>query len=183
MGKLKTIGASASIALTLAIMAGGGVYFWQHSMLTKNASDHEDQIASIRAQLTSVRAQAQATPAPTATPAPAKPPVIYSGDGAAKADVEKKEIDSKLVAPYIDFHNGSGQGPTASMLITIPPKKGDPITVFAISKTEGLYESFAFGKKGDTSFAWWTPTCLGGCVYSDSFKSTYPEIVKKAPAK
>ena len=183
MGKLKTIGITTSITLTLAVIAAGGVYFWQHNLLTKNSSDYEDQISSMRSDLAAARAQTQATPTPTATPAPTKPPVVYTGDGAAKADAEKKEIEAKLVAPYIDFHNGEGQSPTASLLITIPTKKGDPITVVAIGKTGGQYESFSFGKKGDTSFAWWAPTCVGGCVYSEAFKTAYPEVVKKAPAK
>jgi hypothetical protein len=180
MSKARIAVLCVSIGLLSMLAAGSGVYYWQWQVQKSKSAEYDDQIGSLQSSLTKVRSDlAAAAKTPVTTPVATAVPVLYTGDGAsALSDSEKTEFTKKLTAPYIDFYAQSGQVAVASMLITVPVKKGDPFKVFAIRESGGLYENFSYSKRG-SALDTWKPTCgPTACAFSDGYKTKYPDVVK-----
>jgi hypothetical protein len=96
-------------------------------------------------------------------------------------DAEKQELQQKLTDPMIDFYAQTGQTPVASIMVTVPTKKGAAFNVVAIQTTGGLYQSFTYSKLG-SPYDVWVPNCGPGvkCQFSEEYKNKYPDVVAKA---
>lgn len=94
---------------------------------------------------------------------------------------DKKELEEKVLNPMIDY------SPNTYISVTVDPylpqiytdgNSDDKYIVTTIGKKDkGETGSFLIGHKKD-GINWWTPVCLDSCTFSQSYKDTYPEVVK-----
>lgn len=106
------------------------------------------------------------------------PEVKYEPQGTfSQTDIQ--QLNGKYVFPINEYYKDK---PTEKIKsITFKQNDND------MSSTEYPFIvsiSFASGAKSETlitktfeTIDWWYPECLNGCIYSESFKSKYPEIV------
>lgn len=194
-----------STFLTTLIIIGGAGYWWyrtnnrssnssfkqiqdlqnQINVLKKNSNQLPPPIATVSPILTTLSPQPLATLRPIQTPSPRSdntcmdlPVVAYSRAGLlndADGLIEKAKLEQKFINPYIDYQKEKDMG-LVSLHITVPQNIGEQYDVVAIFK-EGAIESFLFGKfKQD--FDWWKPDCMGGCTFSDAYRTKYPQVVE-----
>lgn len=105
-----------------------------------------------------------------------KLPVVIYSPGGLFSDEEKLELQNKLINPFFDYQN-SEEIDFITMIINKeqnPADAGHTYTVSAISKN-GIYNGFIFGENDEIN--WWTPTCMGGCIFPEGYEEKYPEVV------
>ncbi len=106
--------------------------------------------------------------------------VVYFPNGFIDKD-DKGELITKLINPMIDY------SPGIFISITVDPNipqlyasgnRDEKYSVRTIGKKDkGETGTFYFGSKKD-GINWWTPTCLDNCSFTQSYRNTYPEVVK-----
>ena len=136
--------------------------------------------------LTALAQQTQAPPAATDTPAvataeptlapsetPAGPQVVFIDIG---GDAEA-QLRAKVVEPFIMYYRDLPESPrlVSMTLEIVPDVPGYPYKAEAIFEG-GITSGFLIGVQGGL-VDWWLPECMTSCGFSDSFRTTYPEIV------
>lgn len=134
----------------------------------------------------------EATAVPTVTPftftPPSQTPVAVSATSSATVKIEKENelstaiktsITARIVNPFLAYYKDQS-GADYVKSLTISVNTGKTAAEFPY-KAEYVFDKNVTGgfliTVTGTSVNWWTPECLNGCNFSDSFKSKYPEIV------
>lgn len=123
---------------------------------------------------TATEPPAEATPAPSDTPA--GPVVVFLAAGSFSAD-EEAQIRSRVVNPFIHYYRDlAGHPPLVSFTIEkVSGVAGYPYGATAVFET-GINIGFLISASGG-AVDWWLPECMVACTFSDSFRAEYPEIV------
>lgn len=104
------------------------------------------------------------------------PVVTYERAGLLTA-AQKTELVNKLVNPLTDYYSWGdpdrGDRVLVSLNIEVPQHDGDEYILTAIFSDGGSLGEL-FGKKGST-YARWTPTCMGECPTTSEYKAKYPD--------
>jgi hypothetical protein len=116
-----------------------------------------------------------------------KPLIIYTPNIAT--DEEKNKIEKMVINPYMDYHddnfppiNGQKEQVVVAFLIDVPKNDGESYGISVILHGDSkVYlsageEGFIYGKRNQ-EYYYWRPDCMGDCLFSESFKLKYPEIV------
>lgn len=170
--------------VAIAALAGTGFLFMQNKQLmeqmasqnkpvvieTENSNDQPPVDVDV------IVSDDSAEPTPTPPPAP-QPPVVFTPGGAFNNTL-RAELMAKIVNPFIDYYVNDPYVQIASIEIeenTQESKVTYPYLFTALSKNGGS-QGFVIRLPID----WWIPECMGSCPFTDSFKTKYPEIVKKS---
>ena len=90
------------------------------------------------------------------------------------------ELKARVINPYIDFNNDLGIETTEITVTKYVPNGSPSSLTYAYSldykMKNGGYGGFLISKTND-HIDWYQPECMGGCTFSEAFKSKYPEIV------
>lgn len=117
----------------------------------------------------------QESPQSTAS-AQKKPVVVYIPAGNF-TDVEKTELELKLVNPLTDW-NIEQKRPAVSISVE---KYQEPVAgyVYKVNyiNEDGTNGGLLFG--AISPLEWWLPECMDGCNLSPEFVAKYPEIAKQ----
>lgn len=106
--------------------------------------------------------------------------VVYFPDGFIDKN-DKNELITKLINPMISYAPDVYISVTVHANLPQTYKDGasdDRYIVATIGKeNKGGTGSFLFGSK-KYGINWWTPTCLDECSFTQTYRNTYPEVVK-----
>lgn len=105
--------------------------------------------------------------------------ITFEPDSAFTAP-DKQGIMARIVEPYVLYQTEiEGTQKLTSVVVsqnTKPNAKDYPF-LFSATFDGGVNQGFVVEREGST-FKWFVPECLGGCPFSEKFKTEYPEIVK-----
>lgn len=119
------------------------------------------------------------TPVPTVVPtaAPsATPVVIFKSEGSIPAS-DKSQLQARVISPFIDY-SADTRSEAKLVSMTVTPKADLSTYTVDYIFSDNVNGGFVI-EKTDGQIAWWLPECLGTCPFSASFKTKYPEIIKK----
>lgn len=120
-----------------------------------------------------------ASPAVT-TSATSKAVVVFQAEGSIPA-IDKSQLLARVVDPILDYYEETvDDSPVVSLTIK-PSTDADESEypyIGTIIFADGGSNGFVITKKGD-SIAWWAPGCMV-CVFSESYKAKYPDVVSQS---
>ncbi len=177
-----------ALVVVLAIAALGASFAAGYFYLKSQQSVMPSQVSSME-QVTETTAPTKPSasitmPVATSTQAiqPKKPPhtaVVVFEPPLSGEFTDKSELQLKVINPFLDYYADEyGEGYLVSLAIaqnTKESKEQYPYLATAIFKNGGN-SGFVIGKTNGV-IQYWVPDCMK-CTFSDSFKATYPDIVK-----
>lgn len=176
--------------IVIVIIAIIGVVGWRVYDSSKNKkTTNQTQVAETSNKTQTATAQSETKP--TATPEakkdtvyhPELPVIVFATD--TFTDKEKSDLKSKVIQPYIDFYDSDNTDNYAIVSVEVDDliRQGMDDTYeysIRVISTTG-YAGFLNTPKGQ-QIDWYQPDCMDKCQFKDTFKSKYPELVKKYEA-
>lgn len=181
------------VILILAIMGGGYVLYTQQQTIAKLSTkiDQADTATTTPSEIatdqlvspTAATKQITITPsvADTPTQTPAKAVVVFQAEGSISA-TDKSQLQARVVNPILDYYEQTADDSPVVSLTIEPNTNANKIEypyLGTIIFANGGNNGFVITKK-DGAIAWWVPECMV-CVFSESYKAKYPEVVSQFP--
>lgn len=181
------------VLLILASIGGGYILYTQQQTIAK-LSTKIDQAGTPSTQPSVPTPDQQvpptvatqpvaASPSTATTPsaAPSKAVVVFQAEGSISA-ADKSQLQTRVINPILDYYEETADdSPIVSL--TIEPNtnanKNEYPYLGTIIFANGGNNGFVITKK-DGAIAWWVPECMV-CVFSESYKAKYPEVVSQFP--
>ncbi|HLB51551.1 hypothetical protein A3F07_01455 [candidate division WWE3 bacterium RIFCSPHIGHO2_12_FULL_38_15] len=179
--------------ILLIVLIGTAVHFWQNyeksktsntELLVQNTIEEDKFIENNVAGITSTSLDPAAAPESSqaesldmASSSDVETEVVFVPSGLFTEE-EKSDLNNKLIEPFLDFQKDSN-----ILTLTLEIEKssledaGYKYKISYINKG-GSNGGMLFGL--NSPLEWWLPDCLNGCIFSDSFKEKYPEIVEQS---
>ena len=164
-----------TVLLVLALASAGWLY-WQFSQKKDQLEKRGSEVTSLEKKIAESGDKADEKTKTSGTSSTDDLPIIIFSPGGSFTDAEKTELTNKLLDPYKAWHTDQGDSVVSIHVQQTTSISSSQYTVDAIYRN-GVYEGFMFGTIDAASQDWWTPTCLGACTFSTSFRTTYPEVV------
>ncbi len=92
-------------------------------------------------------------------------------------DIEKEQLQERLIDPFIDFYNDGENLYIAIIIEKLQGADDEDDFKYDIQTLDryGHYGGFLYGEGDEPE--WWLPDCLDGCEFTEEFEDKYPEIV------
>lgn len=111
---------------------------------------------------------------------PKLPIVVFEPPLSSKDyDVQRTEVQQKVVDPFVEFYKAYGDNYLVSLSIQLQVnealKNQYPYNLHGIMNNGATHAEALM--QSDGKLSWWIPTCMGPCKYSEEFEQKYPQIV------
>lgn len=181
------------VVVALALIGGGYLLYTQQQTIAKLTTNQIEPIstpttipddfdtnqpASPTTQVKTKDDVQNIATSPTATTS--KAVVVFQAEGSIPA-TDKSQLLDRIVNPILDYYEETADdSPIVSL--NIEPNTGTNKNEYPYLGTiifaNGGNNGFVITKK-EGSITWWTPDCMI-CVFSESYKTKYPEVVARS---